>query len=102
MSPKKKKKLIISLIKDDLINSKLVNGLDAMGLESQDYFLHLSGTIFDLIGFSDCETSDEVYHEYVLRSKKVTEIDIKHDNRPLDSLASELYQYLRDAYSLKN
>ena len=35
------KELIISLIKDDLVNNKLLNGLMAIGLDPGNYFLHL-------------------------------------------------------------
>jgi hypothetical protein len=49
MTSKKEKKLVISLIKDDLVNRKLLIGLDDLGLRPTDYYLNLSDTIFSLI-----------------------------------------------------
>lgn len=39
----KKKKLIVALIKDDLINYRLVEGLCDMGIEASGYFLISTG-----------------------------------------------------------
>lgn len=47
------KELIVSLIKDNLINTRLVHGLDLLGLDSGNYHIHLSQTIFNLIGIED-------------------------------------------------
>lgn len=45
------KHIIISLIKDDLTNYRLVSGLEALGLDSDCYSLCLGETIFKLMGF---------------------------------------------------
>ena len=66
MKAKNKKKLIISLIKDDLINAKLVNRLNEIGLCADDYFLHLSDTIFKLMGFEDDEETETIYERYTI------------------------------------
>lgn len=58
---KNKEKLILSLIKDDLINVKLVNGLNEAGLNADNYYLHLSDTIFKLMGFGDDEEAETIY-----------------------------------------
>ena len=42
--------LIISLIKDDLIHAKLINGLMAIGLDATHYHLYLGETILQLMG----------------------------------------------------
>ena len=39
-----KEKLILSLIKDDLINNCLIRKLERIGLYSECYYLHLSST----------------------------------------------------------
>lgn|GEM_PF-6801317 len=49
------KKLILSLIKNDPINSKLVYGLSDLGFDAGCYFLHLSETIFSLTGLDGSE-----------------------------------------------
>jgi len=89
-----KKKLIISLIKDDLTNDKLVNGLAEMGLNPGDYFLHLSETVFKLMGFEGSMLTDEIFNHYLLLGQKVKHIDIARDNGQLDRLANEIYEEL--------
>lgn len=45
-----RKKDIISLIKDDLTHIRLVYGLETLGLNAGNYYLHLNETIFKLVG----------------------------------------------------
>ena len=95
MKAKKEKELIISLIKDDMINAKLVRGLNALGLDAGNYFLHLSETIFSLIGFKDDEKSEGLYEEYLLLTKQAMPVDIAESDEPLDALALEIYLFLK-------
>lgn len=87
--------LIISLIKDDLRNTKLVNGLNKIGLKAEDYHLNLSDTIFHLMGFEDNSQTDaliEFYYEY---SNKVEECDLTLNSNQLDELAEEIFERLK-------
>ncbi len=89
------KKLTISLIKDDMINYKLVSALQSLGLDSLDYFVHLSTTIFTLMGFDNSEQlSDDVYQIYLQKIKRVKKMDIKKSHASLDALALEIYLML--------
>ena len=94
MSPKKKKQLILSLIKDDLINSKLLRGLNKAGLDADKYCLFLSGTIFDLMGFPNTERSDEIFSEYIKLTEQSDKVDIRETPNALDGLAHEIYVFL--------
>jgi hypothetical protein len=94
MSPKKKKNLILSLIKDDLINSKLLRGLNKAGLDADKYCLFLSGTIFDLLGYPNSERSDEIFSKYIKLTEQSDKIDIKETPNTLDGLAKEIYIFL--------
>lgn len=90
------KELIISLIKDDLRNTKLVNGLNKIGLKADDYYLHLSDTIFNLMGFEDNSQTEaliEFYYEY---SNKVEECDLTFDSTQLDEMAMEVFERLKN------
>lgn len=87
-------KLIISLIKDDLINSKLVNGLIDLGMDAGAYYLHLDSTIFKLIGYTDDSYFEEIYGQYRDLAANAKHIDISRSNAGLDSLALELYKYI--------
>ena len=94
MTPAAKKKLILSLIKDNLINAKLVNGLNALGLNTGSYFLHLGSTIFELMGYEDNKHSDAVYEHYLKLSEKAGYIDISKGDHAMDPLAMEIYVML--------
>ena len=76
MKAKNKKRLILSLIKDDLINVKLLNGLNVIGLNADNYFLHLSETIFKIMGFDDNEETETIFERYMELAKRVMFIDI--------------------------
>ena len=91
----KDKKLIISLIQDDLVNSKLVLGLNELGINASDYFLNLSDTIFKLMKFSDSKAEEEIYEHYLKLTKKVKHIDITESRNNLNNLAHEIYKELR-------
>lgn len=87
----KHKKLVIRLIKADLINSKLVNALEDLGLDAGGYFINLSDTIFKLIGFSNNTASEEVYEHYLELTKKARQIDLSPARTHIDKLAREIY-----------
>lgn len=92
MSPNKNKKLILSLIKDDLINTKLVNGLDSLGLNAQDYLLlHLSDTIFKLMKIKDDEKGEKLFEYYLDLKNNVRFIEAAKSHDAFDDLALEIY-----------
>ena len=91
----RKKKLIISLIKDDLICNKLIEGLNALGLNASDYYLNLSDTIFKLMKFSNSKGEEKIYEQYLKMTKRVKHIDIADTRTHLDNLAHEIYTELR-------
>ncbi len=91
MNPSKNKKLILSLIKDDLINTKLVNGLDALGLNAQDYLLHLSDTVFKLMGIKDNKQGEKLFEHYLGLKDNVRFIDGAKSHEAFDDLAVAIY-----------
>lgn len=91
---KNKKELILSLIKDDLINSKLVNGLSDAGLYADDYLLHLSDTVFKLVGIPNTIPNEFIFEKYYDYTQRAKYIDIVQGHHSLDGLAEEIYAYL--------
>ena len=91
MNAETKEKLILSLIKDDLINAKLVNGLNEMGLKAEGFYLHLTDTIFELMDFEDNEETQFVFERYVEFSKKAACVDVSQSHEAMDALALEVY-----------
>lgn len=95
MRREKKKELVLTLIKDDLVNSKLVSGLSKLGLNANNYHLHSSEKVFELMGFAkDNDRNARVYSGYVELIKKVDDIDISDNIAGLNSLVDEIYCYL--------
>lgn len=88
------KPLILSLIKDDLINSKLVNGLNELGLDASKYFIHSSNTAFKLMEFQNHPFEEELFEHYLVLSAKVKDLDISESHAALDALSLEIYDEL--------
>lgn len=87
--------LIISLIRNDLINYKLVGTLNKLGLFAADYYLSLGDTIFDLMGFAGDEYSDTICELYNKEVKKVLRINIQKSDKALNKLAVKIYLMLQ-------
>jgi hypothetical protein len=94
----KHKQLILSLIKDDLTNLKLVYSLNALGLAADHYTLHTGSTVINLMNINASGLQWEQIHDgYLERTRKVTHIDIQESPVMLDALAKEIYDYLKIA-----
>ncbi len=89
-----KQTLIVSLIRDDLLNTHLVNGLNNLGIQASPYFLHLSETIFQLMEFEDNEETDEVYMHYLELTKETNNIHVSHSHEQFELLALDIYKKL--------
>lgn len=90
---KKTKKLIISLIQDDLINTKLIYGLRELGINADDYILHLSEMVFELMGLEDSLQNDPIFNHYFKLAERVRFINLSNASQ-LQHLAEDLYEYL--------
>jgi hypothetical protein len=88
------KQLILSLIRDDLINLRLIHGLHHIGIDASIYMLHLGETILDLLDYPDSLETDAVYDEYYKQTQRASDIDISQSHAPLDGLAQEIYDML--------
>ena len=85
------RKLIIRLIKQDLLHNQLLQGIENLGFNSEDrYHLEIWDIVAELMGNENGEspdTWDEIYYSYLKRTAKQIDID-------LNKLASECYQEL--------
>lgn len=98
-----KKELVISLIKDNLINLKLITGLNHLGLIAHDYYLGLGDTIFKLMGFQPSQQSDLIFERiFITISEKVQQIDISSSSDELSLLSMEIYKELVFAKEVSN
>jgi hypothetical protein len=91
---KHNKTLILSLIKDDLILTQFITGLNNLGLDAGKYYLHLSQTIFILMGFGDFNKENELYEEYFDYVDKATTTNLLENPKQLNKIALELYNKL--------
>jgi len=91
---KHNKTLILSLIKDDLILTQFITGLNTLGLDAGKYYLHLSQSIFILMGFGDFNTENELYEEYFDFADKATTVNLLEHPKQLNKIALELYNKL--------
>ncbi len=93
METEKNQKLILSLIRDSLINHKLISSLNSLGLNANDYSLYLGNTIFLLMGFEKHEQSDLIFENvYLANAEKVNQIHFSIEE--LDALSKEIYNEL--------
>jgi hypothetical protein len=87
--------LVLSLIKDDLISNKLINGLNTLGLGAGDYHLHLSETILNLIGLdTENDTILNLYYNLTRQSETLDLTNITQLEKQLTQLATEIYSEL--------
>jgi hypothetical protein len=94
MRTAKKKELILSLIKDDLIHTKLISGLRSLGLDPSNYILGLSNTIFLLLNIKDNKQGEVLFERYLKLLQKVKEVDITKLHDRVGGLAVEIYEEL--------
>lgn len=93
------KQLILSLIKSDVINNKLLSGLEAIGFNAiGNYMLELDDRIFELVGFdiTDSNLRDQVFEKYIAIVDKAAELEIVklREKETLESVVENIYQEL--------
>lgn len=90
----KNKELIISLIADDMVNYKLVSGLEQINLEAHYYFLKLSETIFELMRFQDDQAGEDAFEYYMSRLYEAKNISVTYERTEINALALDIYTEL--------
>ena len=94
--PSTRKELVLDLITDDLINTKLVYSLNDLGLQANDYTLHISTTIMNLMRIKTTSLRwENIHDEYLQMTSRVLKIDIQESPRMLNALAKEIYDFLK-------
>lgn len=94
MKATKNKALVLSLIKDDLIHTKLVNGLDNLNLNASVYLLSIPETIFVLLKIKNTKKGEKLFEYYLDLREKVQKIDIKESHDEVEKLSNEIYKEL--------
>jgi hypothetical protein len=63
--------LVLALLKDYIIVSRLNNGLSATGLNTEEFNIGLAGTIFQLMGFGHDDLSDERFNRLLSKNYRI-------------------------------
>lgn len=87
------KDLILSLLSDYLRSYRLIVGLNNMGLDANNYNIHLGDTIFNLMGLGD-EKDETIYERFFEYSQLVIDIDIKNYPEKFDAYVNQIYEWL--------
>lgn len=91
-NPLTMKKIIIELIKCDLINTKMINGLNRIDIEASKYRINVTPVIFVLLDIKQDDRTDKIYERYFnMLNKYETYDSLKGE---LDSAAIKIYASL--------
>lgn len=97
MDTKKKDQIIIRLISNDLIHSRLLLGLHKLDIDASKYQLYLSDVIFRMMGFREKELEPDLFEEYSLLTMNAISTHFElNDPEKIRELAKGIYVSLRD------
>jgi len=88
------KELILTLIKADMRNVKLIQGLEHAGALVEHFYSDLSVVILKLIGFEDAERTDELYALYDTKMHALVDVSVEVFREKLPYLAVDFYNEL--------
>lgn len=96
------KTIVINLIKQDLINWKMINLLQKMQIHADDYQLDIGSIILEMMNLENRKDADEIFDKYVEMSKPMLKLTIGQSNRKIDALAVKIYDYLEQFINEQN
>lgn len=86
---------ILTLLKNDLINTRLLGGLNNLGLEADNYVLNLNDLVFELLELEDTpEVKDQFYAVYQERIDEIVSQDAEEWEDALSLLPADIYKTL--------
>ena len=88
------REIVTNLIKQNLINWRMINLLQKMQVRADDYQLDIGSIIFEIMDLDNRENVDEIFEKYVELSRPVLKINVDQQNRKINLLASKIYDYL--------
>ena len=88
------KELILTLIKADMRNVKLIQGLENAGALVEYFHTDLCFIILKLIGFEDAERTDELYAFYDTKMHALVDVSVDVFREKLPYLAVDFYNEL--------
>lgn len=83
--------LIISLIKAEMKNYKLIKGLDQAGALTEDFYLDLDRIVLSLLNIEDDDERETFYKIYDHHLDRLVELNMDDFTLKINDLALELY-----------
>ena len=88
------KAIVTNLIKQDLINWKMIRLLQSMEVRADDYQLDIGSIIFEMMNLENRKDTDEIFEKYMEMSKPILKTKASQSNQKINLLASKIYVYL--------
>lgn len=88
-----KRKQILTLIENDIVNSKLIFTLNNIGVDASDYLTDTSTVVFVQIGIRKENRTEELYKKYFDLIKQVQYLDLQIKGKK-SRLALKIYGFL--------
>lgn len=85
------------LIEDSIVNTKLVNTLERIGIDASLYNLNCPAAVFDLLGLSSEERKDELNGLFFDLIREGETIDFADSREELRIFAEKVYSRLLDS-----
>lgn len=98
---KKKRKFLTSMILDDLIHSKLAQGMIALNLRGDNYLTDVGDKVIKLMGFRGMQ-NEIVFMHYLKLLEKAKYVSLDDGNGDMKKLAAEIYEEIRKQKPIKN
>jgi hypothetical protein len=82
---------VLLLIEDSIVNAKLLNALEGIGIDASLYNLNCPAVVFDLLGLGSEEKKDELYGLFFDLIREGETIDFAESREELRFLAEKVY-----------
>lgn len=83
------------LIKNDLINKRLLGGLNQIGLEADDFLLSLNDMVFELLKLEDTDPKKEEFYDlYDTLTSEILKYPPDKWQNSLDRLSKKIFKEL--------
>lgn len=92
MNVTNQKEIAIDLIANDLVNTKLILGLQALHIDAGLYSMYLAESIFVLMGCASEQCSPDMYDLYAQLTRRAAEAaHIDEERTAVKTMAREIY-----------
>lgn len=89
-----KRHIVIDLIKQDLINCKLIKSFDQLEINAENYLLDILESILEIMELEEHKHIDRIFNDYLKMSQRAMSLATRDPE--INELAAEIYEYLRN------